>query len=66
VNGYKCFYKGKECEVYAETSFEAQKKAAEEMKAKKRYEVHVVLCEKDVSPSSSHSLENLRNFGGTQ
>lgn len=47
MNGYKCFYKGKTLEVYANTSYEAQKKAAELFKAKKSYDVTVVLCEKN-------------------
>lgn len=47
MNGYKAFYKGKEIEVYANTSLEAQNKAAKEFKAKKSYEVTVVLCETD-------------------
>ncbi len=46
MNGYKAFYKSKEIEVYAETSYQAQLKAAKEFKAKKSYEVTVVLCEK--------------------
>lgn len=46
MNGYKAFYKGREIEVEAETSFEAQKQAAVTFKAKKAYEVTVVLCEK--------------------
>nr|DAT24739.1 MAG TPA: hypothetical protein [Caudoviricetes sp.] len=45
MNGYKCFYKGKTCEVYANSSYEAQQKAAQVFKAKKSYEVTVVLCE---------------------
>lgn len=45
MNGYKCFYKGKTVEVYAETSREAQMKAAIALKAKKHYEVTAVLCE---------------------
>ncbi len=45
MNGYKAFFKGKEIEVYAETSFAAQRKAAEQFKAKKAYEVTVMLCE---------------------
>jgi hypothetical protein len=47
MNGYKAFYKGKTLEVYAETSYEAQQKAALLFKAKKSYDVSVVLCEKD-------------------
>jgi len=34
MNGYKAFYKGKVIEVYAETSREAQMKAAIVFKAK--------------------------------
>lgn len=45
MNGYLAFYKGKKVEVYAETTAEAQDKAALLLKAKKRYDVHVVLCE---------------------
>jgi hypothetical protein len=47
--GYKCFYKGKTCEVYALRSFDAQEKAAKIFKAKKSYEVTVILCEKQVN-----------------
>ena len=47
--GYKCFYKGKTCEVYALRSFDAQEIAAKIFKAKKSYEVTVVLCEKQVN-----------------
>lgn len=47
MNGYIAFYKGKRTEVHANTSFEAQQKAAQQFKAKKSYEVTVVLAEKD-------------------
>jgi len=47
VNGYICFYKGKRIEVYAETSYQAQLKAAALFKAKKSYEVSVNLAEKN-------------------
>lgn len=46
MNGYKAFYKGKSIEVYANTSYAAQQLAAQQFKAKKSYEVTVVLCEK--------------------
>jgi hypothetical protein len=46
MNGYVCFYKGKRIEVYADTSYAAQQKAAAMLKAKKSYEVTVVLAEK--------------------
>jgi len=56
MNGYKAFYKGKTIEVYANTSFEAQKIAADMLKVKKRYEVDVFLCETGVDKPLS-SLE---------
>lgn len=46
MNGYKAFYKDKQKDVYAMSSFEAQEKAAKEFKARKSYEVTVILCEK--------------------
>lgn len=46
MNGYKAFYRGKTVEVYADTSYQAQQKAAALLKAKKDWEVTVVLCEK--------------------
>ena len=46
LNGYKALFKGKSIEVYAASSYEAQQKAAAQFKAKKSYEVTVVLCEK--------------------
>ncbi len=45
MNGYVCFYRGKRIEIYAETTLDAQRKAAAQFKAKKSYEVHVVLAE---------------------
>lgn len=49
MNGYVCFWKGKRIEVYADTSFEAQEKAAAQLKVKpkKSYEVTVMLAEKN-------------------
>lgn len=47
MNGYVCLYHGNRTEVHANTSFEAQKKAAAIFKAKNQYEVTVVLAEKD-------------------
>jgi hypothetical protein len=46
MNGYKAFYKGKSIEIYANTSYGAQQLAAKQFKAKKSYDVTVVLCEK--------------------
>jgi hypothetical protein len=45
MNGYKAFFRGKAIEVYAETSHAAQVKAAQEFKARKSWEVTVMLCE---------------------
>lgn len=47
MNGYVCFFKGKEIEVMAETSYAAQKDAAVQFGTKKEYMVTVVLAEKD-------------------
>ena len=47
MNGYKAFFKGKTCEVTAASSYEAQQKAAAIFKARKSYDVTVILCEKN-------------------
>ena len=47
MNGYIAIYKSKRIEVYADSSYEAQTKAAKIFKAKKAYEVTVVLAEKN-------------------
>lgn len=49
---YIAFYKGKQIEVKATSSYEAQQKAAVEFKAKKAYEVIVMLA--DVVHSTQH------------
>ena len=46
LNGYICFYKGKKAEIYASTSYEAQLLGAKKLKARKSWEVTVVLAEK--------------------
>jgi len=45
MNGYIAFYKDKKIEIYADNSYQAQLKAAKLFKAKKSYEVTVVLAE---------------------
>ncbi len=45
MNGYLAFYKGKQIEVFADTSYQAQLKAAKIFKAKKSYEVTVIIAE---------------------
>lgn len=47
MNAYLAYYKNRKAEVFAETAYQAQKKAAEQFKAKKSYEVDVYLCEVD-------------------
>ena len=42
---YKAFYKGKTVEVEAESSYSAQIKAAQLFKAKKQYDVTVMLLD---------------------
>lgn len=56
ANTYKAFYKGRSIEVTADSSYGAQKKAAEQFKAKKSYDVTVVLLsigDKEVIHSTS-------------
>ncbi len=50
MNGYKAFWRGRNIEVFAETSLAAQTKAAAQFKAKKSWEVTVVLCETQGTP----------------
>lgn len=47
MNKYKCFYKNKTTEVEAETIFTAQKIAQSFFKAKKAWEISVILGEQD-------------------
>lgn len=49
---YIAFYKGKQITVEANSSYEAQQKAAKEFKAKKPYDVTVMLA--DVKHSTQH------------
>lgn len=49
---YIAFYKGKQLQVEANSSYEAQQKAAKLFKAKKSYEVTVMLA--DVTHSTQH------------
>ena len=50
MNGYIAMYKGKQIEVWADTSLGAQMEAAKKFKAKKSYEVSVYLCELKSEP----------------
>jgi len=58
MNGYIAFYKGKKIEVHADTSYEAQQIAAKQFKAKKSYDVTVMLAEKN-GEQVTHSTADL-------
>lgn len=49
---YVCFYRGKQITVQALRSYDAQLKAAAIFKARKAYDVAVVLADKPVDPAS--------------
>jgi hypothetical protein len=49
-NGYICLHKGKQYEIYADSTFEAQKKCALVHNIKKIYEISVHLAEKNGKP----------------
>ena len=49
---YIAFYKGKQIELTANSSYDAQLKAAAQFKAKKSYEVDVFLADKEISTST--------------
>lgn len=53
ANGYctfKCFYKGKSIEIEAQSTYSAQLKASVTFKAKKPWDIAVVLVSKDGEP----------------
>lgn len=45
MNGYICYYKNRRLEVHADTSYQAQLKAAQLFGARKSYQVTVSLAE---------------------
>jgi hypothetical protein len=49
---YIAFYRGKQIEVIADTSLAAQTEAARIFKARKTYEVTVVLADTSIDPAS--------------
>lgn len=55
MNGYKAFWRGREVEVYAASSYQAQQAAAVMFKAKKPHEVSVVICERADGSVVTHS-----------
>ena len=50
ANGYIAFYRGKQVEVQADTSLEAQRLAAHYWRIKRQSDVTVVLAEQDGQP----------------
>lgn len=50
MNTYIAFYRGRRVEVQADTTYEGQRKAAKLFRARKAYEVTVMLAEKDGQP----------------
>lgn len=50
MNGYVAFYKGKRIEVRAETLLKARDLAAAQFKARKAFEVNIILAEIDNKP----------------
>lgn len=50
MNTYAAFFKGKEITVTAPTSYEAQQKAAAAFKARKAYDVTVILTATEAAP----------------
>ena len=62
MNGYVCFYKGKQCEVFADCSYTAQKLATayfqQSSRAKvKGYDITVVLAEANGKPITHSTSE---------
>lgn len=59
MNGYVCFYARKRVEVYADTTFAAQSKAAEMLNVpvKKRHQITVVLAEKQGQEVEHHAVD---------
>lgn len=57
--GFKCFYKGKSVEVYAQSAYQAQLKASVEFKTKKYWDVAVVCCEAPDGQTITHSTSEV-------
>ena len=52
MHTYICFYKNKKITVQAESSYEAQRKAAVILKVRRAYDVTPVLADAPVDPAS--------------
>lgn len=49
---YVCFYRGRQLVVQADRTIEAQEKALKIFKARKQYEVDVVLADTSIEPAA--------------
>ena len=56
MNSYLCFWKGKQVQVNAKTSYEAQNEAALRMKVKRPYEITTMLVVREDGTEVIHSL----------
>lgn len=61
MNGYIALYRGKQVEVYAATSYQAQCRAAEVLNVRpnKSHEISVYLCERADGSPVTHSTAAL-------
>lgn len=55
MNGYLAYYRNKVIELRADTALQAQVKAAIELKARKAWDVSIVLCERKDGSAVTHS-----------
>ncbi len=55
LHGYKAFYRGRQLEVYATSSLAALREANKTFKAKKEYDVTVVVCERPDGSTVTHT-----------
>lgn len=59
MNKYICFWRGKQVEVAARTSFDAQTEAALRMKVKRPYEITTMLVELEDGTEVTHSTATI-------
>ena len=52
MRSYICFYKGRKIYLDASSSYEAQEKAAIAFKARKKWDVAIVLADTPINPAS--------------
>lgn len=55
MNGYIALYQGRQAEVYADTSYQAQCIAAKIFNTKKRSDISVYLCQREDGSEMIHS-----------